>query len=202
MGERTFIKTIVATSAEEGFRTLYNDAEVEHGHEEGYSGDINSTNLSTRAVKTYVKPTKKNENEALKLADETLKFMSKGMCRYINLGLAGIVLVTASFEKAAKSSNPYYKEVYTFYAMTSGGRTKLSDTKDTSIEAKKFAIEYSLKHGECIWMKKEKVMDKGNGEVGTVNLTRKEIKAEPKALKPNQKVIKYYKYMLFGCTAE
>lgn len=202
MGERTFIKTIAATSAEEGFQVLSAEADEYHGDADGYSGDINCTTLSTRSVKTYEKPTKKNENEALKVADQTLKFMSKGICRYINLGLARMDLVTAAFEKATMSSKPHYKEVYTFYAMTSAGRSKLSDTKDTSKEAKEFAIEYALKHGERIWMKKEKVMDKGNGDIGTIKLTRKEIKTEPKTLKANQKVIKYYKYMFFGCAAE
>lgn len=157
----TFIKSIVSDSAERGFSSLqeYAEEECENNDEDDYAGCILRTRLNKNCIKVFNEATKKNEKEAIKLAEENLKDLWEGTCNYINAGLVKVQLSTAVFLKEENFVKPHYKDVYTFYARTSEGRTRLSDTKDTLKHAKEFAAKYALKHGERIWMKKEKVMD-------------------------------------------
>jgi hypothetical protein len=196
MGACSFRHSIIAKTASEGFNDLYEEAISEYGHD-SYNGKISTTELG-RCVKTFDKPTKTAIKEAEKLADDKLGECCKRQAYYMNLGLVKMELTTVD-SKRGTYMKPQYKEQYVCY-VSEGWRIKENEVaaKDTLKAAKEFAINYALKNGKEVDIRKERKLVKGETTVGQIVITRRVIKTIPKNIKPNQRIEKYYQFLFFG----
>jgi len=76
MGANEFILKQKGKDRQDAFKQAYNEAEEEHGHEQGYSGEINCTNLAGDKTDAY----KKSGLSINKYIDKELESCSKGNC--------------------------------------------------------------------------------------------------------------------------
>jgi hypothetical protein len=148
-------------------------------------------------VKKFDKLNQTTIKKATKIVEAYEK--EKGVAYYINCGIEKMELITVE-NKRGNYEKPVYKEQYCLYVKENrsyGGDTLIGE-KDTLREAKKYAGDYALKEGISISIRKERTLIKGETSVAEVVIKRREIKTEPKALKVNQKIEKYYRYIFFG----
>jgi len=201
MGMISFQNSTISSSAKEGYERLCNEARDYYGHQEGYSGAINSTDGLGRC---YFKEkfNKTNEKKAQEIIDKELPKMYKRQCGYIVL--EGVKWEITTIKKKNKKNNPKYQFKYNVYSDRLGflDSSPIASV-DTKSEAWEKAIKHSLKTGEECFIRKEQTLVKGSSLVGEVVIERKTYKTKPKRkLKTNQKLIKYNKYIYFGWAAD
>jgi hypothetical protein len=197
MGSKNFNKQITSRTAEDGFKLINDEATFESGHDT-YNGTINTCDMGG-CVKRFDKLNQTTLKQAEKIVAEYLEEKgSKGVAYYINCGVEKMQLITVESKKGTYK-NPIYKEKHLCY-VSEGHRVKEKEVaaKDTLKAAKEFSIDYALKHGKEVDIRKERTLVKGETTVAEVVIKRRDIKIEPKTLKSNQKIEKYYRYIFFG----
>ena len=195
MGAMGFNKSVTTRTAEDGFDFLTRAATFESGNDI-YNGTINTCDMGG-CVKKFDKLNQTTIKKATKIVEAYEK--EKGVAYYINCGIEKMELVTVE-NKRGNYKKPVYKEQYCLYVkgkQSYGGDTLIGD-KDTLREAKKYAGDYALKEGISVSIRKERKLMEGETSVAEVVIKRREIKTEPKTLKVNQKIEKYYRFVFFG----
>ncbi len=201
-----YINSIIATDVKEAFDELVERANYEYGHQEGYSGKINSVGNSGRCV-LKEKFNKTNQKKADKLINQKLPNMYEGDSCYIELTGIEYEVVTISKERVTSKVKPKYEDRYAIYPSESVVRIKSNfyavdtpvDTEKTKKLAEECAIKKALEDGIPYKIKKEKTLIKGDTTVTKMVINRKKYKTKPKRkLKSNEKLIEYKKYIFFG----
>lgn len=194
MGARDFSTSVTTRTAEEGFRFLKSEATHEYGNN-SYNGTINTCDMGG-CVKKFDKFNQTTLKQASKIVEEYEK--EKGVAYYINCGVEKMELITVE-NKRGVYKKPVYKEMNCLYVREPRQyEATLIGSKDTLKEAKKFAGEYAFKECLGVSIRKERTLVKGETTVAEVVIKRRDIKTEPKTLKSNQKIEKYYRFLFFG----
>lgn len=154
-----------ARNMQEAFKEAQEDAEYEYGHQEGYSGHINSIN-------GYKDLTNEFENSKIKLGkfiDNKLETINKRDCYG--------VCVEQPKPSAAKIKSKVNHEIVKgtskwilYYVVTTGfiEVEKEVTCKRTKGEAVIEARKYTEKTGEKTYIHVEKRLEKGNARVATI----------------------------------
>ena len=162
MGAVTFGVTKKAKSMTEAFNELYREAKEEHGHEQGYSGDINSTRLT--ADKTNEYRAAKDKVKFIKELDERVpKWETWGVeleaPKANNNKVKSSVAITP--QKGAKK----WETRYVVYDIQSDSDVASEKTQGAAVKKARAHTE-KTQHTTLIDI--TKVMTKGNSRIGRV----------------------------------
>lgn len=178
MGAQQFQTTQRGKTMSKAYADARQDAEDEHGHEEGYSGEINSTHNCFDVTKQY----KDSKKSLQKFIDDAQENMDKGECLGICIEEPTI---NSNKIKSQVENTPTIgttKWILQYVVYVYDGAVKSFNTKGDAI---KFARDYTEKTQKRTRIDMEKVLEKGNCTVASV--TYKQSKDE-----------KSGKYVFFG----
>lgn len=164
MGTVRFQQTGRGSNAQEVYSNLIKDAKQEYGHQQGYSGAINSTYGFRDVTQSFKNSDKKLQN----FIDEELDKISSGYCECI------CIEEPKSNPNKVKSQVEHIVEAGTKkwllkYRVTAGWRGDDSvGVKDSKGDAIKIARDYTEKHKVETQIEMIKVLEKGSTVVAKI----------------------------------
>lgn len=161
MGASEFILRQKGNSLREAYRQAQEDAEEEHGHEQGYSGDINST-TSLDDVTTKFKNSKKTRQEFIQ---DIFIGCQKGDCYAICISepVKNDNKVKSQVEHIVNKGTSKWILKYSAYEFDN--HLKSFPTKGTAVS---FARAHTEKTGRRTSVVMEKVLEKGSHTVAMI----------------------------------
>jgi hypothetical protein len=192
MGAVSFINTIEATSVNEGFEKLVEEALHELGHSR-YNGTI-STCDNCCCVKTFSKYSPKTEKKMLEFIEQRLDRMYKRDVECIDLGVIGYDRIT--IKKIHSKPTAKFEQKYAIIDCDTGN---LIASRKTKKEACDFAYQCIVK-GKDVEIRKMPVLISGSSLCTSFEKTTKRFKTMPDATK--YIVNPMHKYIFYGFAAE
>lgn len=198
MGAISFIEEGEGLSAEEAFNALYNGAIHEYGNDP-YSGTIATTELR-KCVKRFAVYKPENEIVAQKIIDD-LGNGDKWESDYIDLGVCSYI--TRRICKTTSQNTGVYAKKYVVFDDAAGKPVKKGKHYDNKSDANAFAMQLSLKSGNCYTVKKIPVLISGSNMVSKFKVNEKKTTEKPKCRTSSAcKVFEIHKYLFFGWAAD
>lgn len=164
MGNQSFQITGKGQTNSEAYSDLVEDANIEYGHQEGYSGAINSTYGFTDVTKKYKDSGKKLQQ----YIDDAITRIDSGSCQCICLEepKANTNKIKSQVEHIVEAGT---KKWLLKYKVSTGWREdRVIGIKDSKGDAVKLAREYTEKHKTGTQIEMVKVLDKGSTVVAKI----------------------------------
>lgn len=174
MGGQRFQNRVKGMSMSEAYRDACRLAEAEHGHCQGYSGEINSTGGFHDITKEW-KESKLDINSFVDKKEDKgklLKGEAYGVC--IREPHPNKNKIKSQVKHNVEPGTKKWKLVYTISTLSED----FSKTHPTKTAAVKFAREYTEKTGKATFVNMEKVLSNGSKRVATITYKKSDKESE------------------------
>ena len=173
MGSQQFIVRSKGRSAEEAYRNAVEDADIEYGHQEGYSGAINATTGFRDATKKYLSSGLPKYNFIEKRLDELTKH-DGAECICIREPKLNKNKVKSQVEHIVTPGTKKWVLKYVVY----NDDDRMIASCTTKGEAVKKAREYTEKYQRSTNVCMEKSLEKGNRTVAKITYKKSSNESE------------------------
>lgn len=193
MGAESFVHENEGRSAEECFRELVEDANVNYGTQ-SYNGSINTCSMGRKTL-SLAKLNDTNMDKAYKHIDKNDNG-EKWEARYIEIGPIGFDVFT--FKKVHTGEKPKYEMM--FSVKKDYFKPKKIKSFKTKKEADDYAIKLSIQNPDTPYVvDKEYVLVEGDPTTTRIEQVKKRYASKPN-LKPmpNRVIVPIYKYLFYG----